>query len=103
MLTCTRPRQPQLVSCCTATISEVVSTSSATAEVSPKTSTLEIPDFHVPNEVIQRNADFAQRVKDQLILAPLTKGGNLPFRRLCVQFGAEVTMSEMAYARMLMK
>lgn len=34
----------------------------------------------------------------QVLLAPLTKGGNLPFRRLCVQHGARITMSEMAYA-----
>ncbi len=34
----------------------------------------------------------------QVVLAPLTKGGNLPFRRLCVAHGAAVTMSEMAYA-----
>jgi tRNA-dihydrouridine synthase 3 len=36
--------------------------------------------------------------RDRVILAPLTKGGNLPFRRLCVRFGCAVTTSEMAYA-----
>lgn len=37
------------------------------------------------------------------LLAPLTKGGNLPFRRLCVDFGAKVTMSEMAYAKQVVR
>lgn len=43
--------------------------------------------------------DFRGRV----FLAPLTKGGNLPFRRLCVAHGCEVTMGEMAYAYQVVK
>ncbi|CAB9528561.1 synthase [Seminavis robusta] len=41
--------------------------------------------------------------KNQMILAPLTRGGNLPFRRLCADFGMSVSMSEMVYARFLIK
>lgn len=60
-------------------------------------------EFDVPGHIRERNRQLTDRLKDQLILAPLTKGGNLPFRRLCVDFGAEVTMSEMAFARMLVR
>ena len=38
-----------------------------------------------------------------MILAPLTRGGNLPFRRLCADFGCEVTVGEMVFARYLVR
>ncbi len=36
-----------------------------------------------------------------LVLAPMTKGSNLPYRRLCVELGAKVLVSEMVVARRL--
>jgi tRNA-dihydrouridine synthase 3 len=36
-----------------------------------------------------------------LVMAPMTKGSNLPYRRLCVELGARVTISEMTVARRL--
>ena len=48
-------------------------------------------------------ADFRRELDGELVLAPLTKGGNLPFRRLCVDFGCNVTVSEMVFARFVLK
>ncbi|MFI5184165.1 MAG: tRNA-dihydrouridine synthase family protein [Vicinamibacteria bacterium] len=39
----------------------------------------------------------------KLWLAPLTRGGHLAFRRLCVEFGAEVTVGEMVVVRRLLQ
>ena len=36
-----------------------------------------------------------------LVMAPMTKGSNLPFRRLCMELGARVLVSEMVVARRL--
>ena len=33
----------------------------------------------------EKIAAFRASIANELILAPLTKGGNLPFRRLCVE------------------
>jgi tRNA-dihydrouridine synthase 3 len=40
---------------------------------------------------------------NKMILAPLTRGGNLPFRRLCTDFGLQTSVSEMIYARSLLR
>ena len=45
----------------------------------------------------------ASPFQDAVVLAPLTVGGNLPFRRLCVELGARVTVGEMAVVRKLLR
>ena len=46
-------------------------------------------------------AELRDRLQGALILAPMTKGSNLPYRQLCQELGARVTMSEMTVARRL--
>ena len=40
-------------------------------------------------------------LQGEAIAAPMTKGSNLPYRRLCVELGARVLVSEMVVARRL--
>jgi tRNA-dihydrouridine synthase 3 len=42
-----------------------------------------------------------ETLQGALVMAPMTRGSNLPYRQLCQELGARVTMSEMAVARRL--
>jgi tRNA-dihydrouridine synthase 3 len=44
---------------------------------------------------------FVERLPGAIVMAPMTKGSNLPYRRLCVELGATITLSEMTLARRL--
>ncbi|KPA76116.1 hypothetical protein ABB37_07888 [Leptomonas pyrrhocoris] len=47
-------------------------------------------------DVVARQSSTRGLFTNKLVLAPLTTVGNLPFRRVCKSFGADVTVSEMA-------
>src|SRR4051812_34526148 len=43
--------------------------------------------------------DLRDTLTGAVVMGPMTKGSNLPYRRLCVELGARVTVSEMTVAR----
>jgi len=45
--------------------------------------------------------DLREVLNGAVVMAPMTKGSNLPYRRLCVELGARITISEMTVARRL--
>ena len=59
--------------------------------------------FSLPQALRDRNAALVEDLRGQLILAPLTRGNHLPFRRWCMEMGCSATMSEMAFAKTLLK
>jgi len=44
---------------------------------------------------------FLEALRGAVVMSPMTKGSNLPYRRLCVELGAGVLVSEMVVARRL--
>ena len=44
---------------------------------------------------------FAETLSGAVVMAPMTKGSNLPYRQLCIELGARVLVSEMVVARRL--
>ena len=53
------------------------------------------------SSVMDNRTKLRSLLSGKAILAPMTTVGNLPFRRLCISYGAEVTMSEMILASSL--
>ena len=60
------------------------------------TSTRAAPGAHTQHN---EHATLVEALRNKLLLAPLTRGGSLPFRRLVAELGCECSVTEMALAR----
>src|SRR5690606_39621070 len=53
------------------------------------------------SDVCSSDLSLLDALPGTLVMAPMAKGSNLPYRRLCVELGARVLVSEMVVARRL--
>jgi tRNA-dihydrouridine synthase 3 len=64
-----------------------------------------LPDQPPAVQPLASSHNVRMNLRDTLtgavVMGPMTKGSNLPYRRLCVELGARVTVSEMTVARRL--
>jgi tRNA-dihydrouridine synthase 3 len=69
----------------------------APSEIRRENAAAESEIYITPPDVLREHAARRDSMfRNKLLLAPLTTVGNLPYRRICAAFGADITLGEMA-------